>query len=320
MSFNNFSRSSNKSINTSTRTVQLYNSNAGEDSSTIRFGFWNDYVSININPILPKSEQTDNKLFNYEQNASILLDIEAVVDVLHGIKLLEASRANKEEKKKITNFAVEGRANTYIKVGYGEYDGIDDYYLALFVFDNNKCSGSQFYVFSTETSKLMVNFDEDAFSFKKRKVNTQWEVFKQFFQYVYDNVMGGAAHGVCRNLDFRFTKFENNLDVTKTLIENMMEGKGSSSSGNGDGGYNRSGFTSTRRRRNNITLDEPDVNVDEDVDDEVPLGGDDEDDEPTPKKKKSSKKSTKKASSKKITIDDISSDMDDDIDDMGDID
>lgn len=333
MAFNSRNNNRNK-INANTRIIQLYNEKAGEDSSTMTLGLWNNYVSVNINPMLPKSEQVDGKMYNYEQTASVLLTIDNIIQLQTGIKLLEKEeRAEKEGKaRKITSVAVRSQ-NVVLKVGgAGEYDGINSKYLALFsVNDSGNVDGNLFYVFTNPDNGLMINWDEETNSSKNKIINTQWEEFKLFIDYCANNLILGGAHGAVREVAIQSNKLGNIAETTKALIENMMGSQSNSSSG-GVSRANNGGFSGgSRRRRSSVSLTEADISDDDD--DEAPdfINTDDyEDDEVDfneEPKKKSSKKPTKtsskkssKKSNKRISVEDIEADMEDEVDDLSDLD
>jgi len=338
MAFNNFNRNKNTNnrVNTSSKIAQLYNENAGDDSSTLRMSLWNDLVSIQINPILPKSERTNEKVYNYEQTAGVLLNMDNIVQLRTGIKILEASYKDKESKK-VNNIAVEGLQGVICKIGgAGEYEGIDNFYIELINMTNGQVDGQVFFVFGDARTSLMVNFDEDEGNFKKRNVNVSWETFKQFIEYAYENLINGSCHAVNKNLDYHMNRVSQTLETIKALIENLVTGNGGSVESSSNSSFNKSGFNSTRRRRNAIKLDD-DLNDDgDDAEDFVNVPDDIEEEEvefdklPTKKSSKkstkkstsssSTKKSTSKKSSKKIALDEIAADMEDDLDDMSDLD
>jgi len=329
MAFNN-SRNNRNKVNTNTRIVQLYNENAGEDSSTMQLGLWNNYASININPILPKAERVDGKVYNYEKTASCLLSLENIIHLYQGIKLFEKEeKLEKEGKRKIYSIATK-TSNVIVKIGSpGEYDGIDSNYLVLISLNNDgEPDGNCFYIFNKNSdSKLLLNYNEEDGSCKSRKINTDWESFKYFVEYCMNNMINGGAHGANKNIDYQFNKFGTMIETIKALIENIISGNNGSSKNNSEKN-NNSGFSSSRRRRSSIKLDDDINNNDEDLDGGVEFEMDEEDEEDevvtkTTNKKKSksssSKSDKKKKSSKKVSVDEMIADMENDLDDLEDI-
>ena len=323
MAFNNRNNNRTK-VNTTTNIAQLYNDQSGDDSSTLKLSFWNDYATISINPMLPKSEQVDGKMYNYEKTASTLLNVENLIQLQRGIKLLE-----KEEKlgdtRKIFSVAIKASNNIVMKVGCsGEYDGIDSHYIALFSLnEDGGVDGNAFYIFNKPEVGLIVNFDEENPTIKSRKIDCQWEEFKKFIDLAADTLINGSSHGSSKFANIQFAKLGTLCETIKSLVENILSGNSgpSSKSSSGSGFNGNSGFVGSRKRRSSVTLSAEDIDVDDDD------STDDEEIDFDSSSKKSSTKTTKKkttakkTSAKKISVNDIASDMEDDIDDdMGDLD
>lgn len=333
MAFNSNKNTRNK-VNTTTKIIQLYNETAGEDSGTMSLGFWNNYATININPILPKSEQVDGKVFNYDKTASTLLSVDNLFQIQTGIRLLERDdKLEKDGKSRKINSIASKSNNVVIKIGgAGEYDGIDSKYIALFSLnDNNTVDGSAFYVFTAPESGLLLNYNEDNNSSKNRTVNTQWEQFKTFIDYAVTNLINGGSHGSNKDVDYQCSKIGSISETTKALVENLMGNSGSSNSNSGSKNSN-SGFAGSRRRRSSITLSDDDI----EGDDQSSFVENDSDEEEVPintNRTKSSSKggkkrtttssnsgNSKKKSNKRISVEDIEADMNGELDDMSDID
>jgi len=309
----------NRTATTNTKILQIYNSTAGEDSSTLSLGFWKDYVSVNINPILPEEERVNGKLYNYEKTASFIMSIDALFQLYTGIKLLE--RSIKEKNNKIFSIAVKNEnSKSILKIGAaGEYEGIDDYYLAILTLnEKDEVDGNIFYIFTQPESGLLINYDESINSFKNKNINTQWELFKKFIDYAVNGLINGTIHGSNNFNFFRFNKIEDLLNNGTTKSSTPQKAT----------------FAGTRRRRNSITstLESEENEIDRDEmfsemenDTEFEIDDvdieEDEIEKDTPKKttKKSTKKTTKK-SPKTVSIEEIANDMVEDLDELDDID
>ncbi len=68
--------------NISTNGVQLYNSN----QSTIQLSYWNDNLSVKINPVLDAGSRTDKKVYNYDVVFSTAFNIPKAVYMMECIK------------------------------------------------------------------------------------------------------------------------------------------------------------------------------------------------------------------------------------------
>ena len=344
MAFNNGNNNNRNKINTTTRMLKLYNQEVDDDSSVLSLGYWNEYVSFSINPILPPSERSGGKIYNYEKQASALINFEGLLQLQMGIKLLEAG--------KYSSIAVRTTTNIVIKIAEaGEYENINCRSISLWSYtEDGTVEGNAFFLFSKpKDSYLMLNYDEENVHYKKKTIITTWEMFKRFINYSVDHVILGGSHGTNSYMNFKLNPIENILNTIKSLVETIINNRGGSvggSSGSSRTGSSSGFSTGGRRRRSAVALTEEDIENDDgfmdipdDVEDEeVPfIPDDDEEDEepaakPATKKKTSSKgkttkgKSTEKASvkkKKKITANEILEEMDSDeseIDDMDDLD
>lgn len=71
-----------KSVNT--RGIQFKNK-LGFDPSTVSFAFWNDMLSIRMNPALPQDQQTNNKVYDYDKTVSTALSVSKVALLLEKV-------------------------------------------------------------------------------------------------------------------------------------------------------------------------------------------------------------------------------------------
>lgn len=81
----NFGSTNNKeekSVNT--RGIQFKNK-LGFDPSTVSFGFWNDMLSIRMNPALPKDQQSNTKVYDYDKTVSTALSATKVALLLEKV-------------------------------------------------------------------------------------------------------------------------------------------------------------------------------------------------------------------------------------------
>ncbi|NNV04736.1 hypothetical protein, partial [Brevibacillus sp. MCWH] len=75
MKLNNTGNNSKDVVNVNTRGIQFMNSE-GNFPSTLQIGYWNDMISLKINPALDKSQQTETKKFDYEKLISTAITLE----------------------------------------------------------------------------------------------------------------------------------------------------------------------------------------------------------------------------------------------------
>jgi hypothetical protein len=254
MAFGN-NRNQNNKVNTTTKVVQMYNP-AGEDAGTITLGYWNHYATIRINPALPDNQRQDGKMYNYDANASVVLNAETVIALSEGIAKLEALI---KAKKNAPPVAV--RAAQYVvKVGQSsDYEGMEgDFYVGLFEVDNKGvATGSMFYPFvqhegATENT-LMFGWDEESGKHKALTTNTQWKAFKNFLNQAASELVSGGSHGALSQANIWISRLSGAVEVLKGMVETMSfgggRGQGGNSGGNSNGGFGGGGGFSSRRKR-----------------------------------------------------------------------
>ena len=84
-----FNNNTREKQSTNTSGLQFYNSE-GEHKSTLKYDFWDKFISIKIHPALPADKMTDNEKFDYDQSAiSALNSTKALVLVKHIDEIIE---------------------------------------------------------------------------------------------------------------------------------------------------------------------------------------------------------------------------------------
>ena len=91
MAFNTNKGVSNK-VNTTTKVMQIYNPN-GEDAGTLTMGYWNTYATLKINPALEPRQREQGKMYNYDVQASVVINAEAITTLYQGILKMEKDNA-----------------------------------------------------------------------------------------------------------------------------------------------------------------------------------------------------------------------------------
>ena len=246
----NKGNNSNK-INTTTKVFQMYNPE-GEDASTLTLGYWNQYVTIKINPALDPSQRTNTSVYNYDTTASVVLNAETVT-TLH--------EALKEFKREIaTNGSAQPVAvlvnNNVVKVGMtSDYEGMDgQYYVGLFEVDDHLVqTGCLFYVFNagvSDDSVSLKGWNEQTGQCAEEVVyESQWIAFNNFIEMAAKELVLGGAHGSSVSSNIALTKLTSAVDYLKSLVE-MIVGKGGASNEPKSSGGIGGGFASQRRQRN----------------------------------------------------------------------
>lgn len=116
MNFNTQNNSKDNTISMNTKGYQFSNRN-GFDPSALTVGYWNEMLSLRINPALEPSKQTESKIFDYEKSVSTSLTLEKIMTLLYGItkEVMPAISANED---KSIGISVSG--DSLIVVGTGK--------------------------------------------------------------------------------------------------------------------------------------------------------------------------------------------------------
>lgn len=216
----------NKSNNVSTKGFQFYNANAGDDSSTLVMGYWNDMVSIKIHPVLPQNARQNNQMYNYNGGLSSVIGIKATEQLIQVI--------NKIEKKEIMCGAVKGSTNTVIKIGDGSEYGDDfGWYLAIFE-TNEQGAGTNgwFYVFneSSRDDIIMGDYNEEDGTFNQIVVNAEVQLFKEFLESSKQVFFKTIAHSATQRMGYMIDKVSTEIAVVKGMNEQILYGRNASNS------------------------------------------------------------------------------------------
>ena len=161
MEFGTSNNKSDKKPSVNTRGVQLYNQES-INPSTIALGFWNDYLSIRINPAFPKDKRTETKVYDYETYISATLVAEDGFILADAIKneILPAIVRNTmaTEKESVTKSIVFGR-NKMILVSTGTKSNDFKPYVAIMTGLNEKRIPEDVLIYEFKSSNLINDYD-----------------------------------------------------------------------------------------------------------------------------------------------------------------
>ena len=116
MNFNTQNNAKDNTISMNTRGYQFMNRN-GFDPSALTVGFWNEMLSLRINPALEPSKQTESKVFDYDKAVSTSLTLEKITTLLYGITKVVLPAIEAKEDKSV---AISVSGDTLVAVGTGK--------------------------------------------------------------------------------------------------------------------------------------------------------------------------------------------------------
>lgn len=110
----NNSKDINENVNT--RGINFYNKD-GFDPSAMSLGFWNEtFLTININPTLEKSKQTQTRIYDYERTVSTALSVNLLQVLSHGIRTHILPAIKSGENK---TFGIQVAGDSLVAIGTG---------------------------------------------------------------------------------------------------------------------------------------------------------------------------------------------------------
>ena len=172
--------SKEEKISINTRGLAFYNKD-GFDPSTLGLGFWNDnFITIKINPTLPKDKQTPTRIYDYEKTVQTALTVPAARLFSECIKTKIIPAIAKGEEHSVS---IQVGGDSLVSVGTGKrITGDVRPYLAIHKGLNpstRKAEMSIFYEFNT--SNMIENYNETNGEYKlSSNYNTELQLFIDF--------------------------------------------------------------------------------------------------------------------------------------------
>lgn len=179
MAFGVQQNNSRDKANVNTRGLQFSNKN-GFDPSALSLGFWNDFISIKINPALDKSQQTETRVFDYDKAVSTALTPRIATCLLKGIRDHIMPAIETGETRSVS---VKVGGDSLVTVGTGtKYTGEPCQFFALHKEldpGTKKPAMSIFYEFAK--NNLIMNYDEKTGDYTVvSNVPDEFELFIKF--------------------------------------------------------------------------------------------------------------------------------------------
>lgn len=262
MAFGNRNKTNTQKENTQRRNVntkvyQMYRPDAGDDSSTISLGYWNNQATITINPAFAEKDREEKKVYDYENNQySVLLKPKELLALQKQMTVLELQA---KKGGAVNSFALKVGANKILEVGTGaKYDDMG-WYIAIYLVDpkTDITEDGIYFLFNTEADSDMVvyNFNENTGKGSAKSMSAtlplEYEIIREFAQSARQSILSGNAHGVEVALQGKFASLENAI------------GKGGTSSSSTTKSGPNSSFRNRRNRMANNSSSVEDSLVDD---------------------------------------------------------
>jgi hypothetical protein len=180
---------------TNTLGINFYNSD-GFEPSVLSLGYWNDKLSIKMNPALDKSKRTEKNVFDYDQAMMTSLTVDKMQALVNAIEdFIIPALLNGEEK----NVSVVINLDSLVTVGTGlSLAGRLAPYIAIHKalnVDTHKPTESIYYEF--KSTPVIMDYDastgESALSMDKF---TEFKAFINCLRFAIPSLMNAGTHSM----------------------------------------------------------------------------------------------------------------------------
>jgi len=194
--FNNNSQNNSKNVvNVNTKSIQFRNKD-GFDPSALSFGFWNELISIKMNPALEKNKQTESKVFDYETTVSTALTVEKVTILLNDfVEILIP--ALKENKIKSIGVPV-GASSLFVIATGNKTIGSNRPYVAIYKNLNEETKKPEMSIcYEFNRSYRVDDYNEEEGTFEITSgLHSELLTFMKLLKSSRDTISNGVAHSI----------------------------------------------------------------------------------------------------------------------------
>ena len=220
MSFDQQNNSKDNKNSVNTRGVQFFNRESF-CPSTLSVGFWNELISIKINPALPKDQQSEAKIYDYTKSVITTLSIDKASALIYEIENTILPALKEGEKLSIS---VPTSLDSLLTVGVGELKGVYMPYVAIHKgIQQNKIPQMSIY-YEFNPINLVEDYNENNGEFKVKTSN-----LSEFLAFTYILKASVFALTHANTHSHRFVGKWNN-DKLNGMIEEISSKLGISSS------------------------------------------------------------------------------------------
>lgn len=239
MAFGNGKQNNNnteKSVNT--RGPQFYNRDK-ERGATLILGFWNNFQTIKICPILPESKRSESKMYNYETFLTSTLTPEKTLAFLQAIKrhVLPAVESGDLQSMQAVGIPV---GSGFIQISNGLTLGYPaGLYVTIYSKVDESGKAEQWLSYEFGKTPSFLNYNHENGDIDKETADIEFDLFRLYLEEGVKASTRAIAHSVRDSYKYIDDARRNNL---QSIMEKMGIETGGYSKGNNGGGGKQSGF------------------------------------------------------------------------------
>lgn len=238
MAFGNQQSNNRTEISKNTRSIQFYNSDKTIGSALVT-GFWNNFVTLKICPLLPEKDRTQTRMFNYETFINTALTAEKALTLFNALKL-NILKLVEEGSYDFNSIGVPVGSG-FVEVSNGEKINIDKNNIVITIYSNVDGDGKteEFLHYVFKKVPYYINYDSGSGSIDSAKSEIEFLLFMNILKEHIAAATNAIAHSI-RNLS-KYEDKRHNTNMEAIMTKLGIQQQKSSGYGN-NGGGNSSGF------------------------------------------------------------------------------
>ena len=179
--------------NVNTRFMQFMNSEASTPS-TMQLSYWNDMLSIKINPALPVEKRTQNSFYNYEEGITTALTVEKVLTLVNEIKR-EIIPAIKAGENRVIGIPIAGGTSLLtVSTGVKRFNEVKPFVTLFKNLDPNTKRPEQQLSYEFLNGLVVNDYDENEGSFTTESVQSDLLLFVTCLENAITGLTSSVAH------------------------------------------------------------------------------------------------------------------------------
>lgn len=219
-----------------TRGLSFFNNESALESSTMQLGYWNEMVSLRINPALPEDKQTETNKFDYDVNISTALTLDKAITLKKAVDedILPAFNEKREVSK-----GVPVGGNSVISVGVKVVDDKPEAFLAIYKsLDGDTKKPGDMLVYNFRTVYTVDDYNPETGEYTLTQgVPGELNVFTRALGAAVEALTNAVAHSM-RNVN-RYANEQQKTMLTEIATKVGVEVRQPYSNNRGNFGNNR---------------------------------------------------------------------------------